>query len=257
MVTRTVCLLQPSHAAYWALTRRVAECVEQRDTCQRLETALSQRSCFAWLAFRDELVISVNKRAFCVFEVASQDQSGAHPACSGTTTPRQVLISKPCNEGRASFIACTPSYSFRSGRICYYPLDLSDRLLLKVSRPRREGSVQAESLCIQLISWLTAFPSLLLSNSGTEFFGITQQVCSIADHVIVSGFSLLSDASHDTSVAVPVDLTSSVCEGSQQNDCNHRQWSRSPTRVQYRSSYAQGWLGLWGSCNSTSEVSIV
>lgn len=91
----------------------------------------------------------------------------------------------------------------------------------------------------------TAFPSLLLSNSGTEFFGITQQVCSVADHVIVSGSSLLSDASHDTSVAVPVDLTLSVCEGSQQNDCTHRQWSRSPTRVQYRSSYAQGWLGFW------------
>lgn len=154
MVTRTVCFLQPSHSAYWALTRRVAECVEQRDTCQRLETALSQRSCFASLAFRDELVISVNKRAFCVFEVASQDQSGAHSACSGTTTPRRVLISKPCNEDRASSIACKPSYSFRSGRICYYPPDLSDRLWLKVSRPRREGSVQAESLCIQLISWL-------------------------------------------------------------------------------------------------------
>jgi hypothetical protein len=148
-------------------------------------------------------------------------------------------------------------YSFRSGQTCHYPPDLSDRLWLKVSRPRREGSVQAESLCIQLISWLTAFPSLLLSNSGTEFFGITQQACGGADHVIVSGSSLLSDASHDTSVAVPVDLTLSVCEGSQQNDCTHRQWSRSPTRVQYRSSYAQGWLGLWGSCNSTSEVSIV
>jgi hypothetical protein len=84
------------------------------------------------------------------------------------------------------------------------------------------------------------FPSLLLSISGTEFFGLTQQVCSVADHVIVSGSSLLSDASHDTSVAVPVDLTSSVCEGSQQNDCNHRQSFESPMGVQYRSSYAQG-----------------
>jgi hypothetical protein len=68
--------------------------------------------------------------------------------------------------------------------------------------------VQAESLCIQLSSWLTAFPSLLLSVSGTESFGLTQQVCSVADHVIVSVPSLLSDASHDTSVVVPVDLTS-------------------------------------------------
>jgi hypothetical protein len=86
----------------------------------------------------------------------------------------------------------------------------------------------------------TAFPSLLLAVSGTEFSGLTQQVCSVADHGIVSGSSLLPGASHDTSVAVPVDLTASVCEGSQQNDCNHRQSFESPTRVQYRSSYAQG-----------------
>ena len=131
-------------------------------------------------------------------------------------------------------------YSFRSAQTCHYPSNLSDRLWLKASRPRRGVSVQAESLCIQLSSWLTAFPSLLLSVSGTESFGLTQQVCSVADHVIVSVPSLLSDASHDTSVAVPVDLMSSVCEGSQQNDCNHRQSSESPTRVQYRSSYAQG-----------------
>jgi hypothetical protein len=79
-----------------------------------------------------------------------------------------------------------------------------------------------------------------LVHSADLLAGLTQQVCSVADHVIVSGSSLLPGASHDTSVAVPVDLTASVCEGPQQNDWNHRQSFESPKRVQYRSSYAQG-----------------
>lgn len=196
--------------------------VEQRDTCQRLETALSQHSCFASLAFRDQLVVSVHEKAFCVVEVARPGPIWGHtPAVA---LPHQDRYSSASPATRTEHL---PSHvhlpcSFTSARNCHYPSDLSDRLWLKVSRPRREVSVQAESLCtgIQLISWLTAFPSLLLSVSGTEFIGLTQQACSVADHVNVSVSSLLSDVSYDIYVAVPVDLTSSVCEGSQQMTAN-------------------------------------
>ena len=174
-------------------------------------------------------------------EVASQDQSGGalKPAVALPHQDRYSAVSPATRTEHLPSHTHIP-YSFRSARTCHFPSYLSDRLWLKVLRPRREVSVQAESLCIQLISWLTVFPSLLLSVSGTEFSGLTQQVCSVADHVIVSGSSLLPGASHDTSVAVPVDLTASVCEGSQQNDCNHRESFGSPMRVQYRSFYAQG-----------------